>query len=310
MSAFRHEALFYAGEDGFLAGTVPFLRDGAELGENALVAVSSAHAEAMRAELGEAADFVRFVDMTELGRNPNRIIPAWNDFVASRGGMTGEPIRGIGEPIWAGRSEQELTECHHHESLLNLAFGERDSFWLMCPYDTEALPGEVIDAARRTHPVVDEGGVSAPSSTYVAPDAAPGPFDGELSAPGYPLDEFVFTGADLRGLRQFVQLRCDVAGHEPARTADVVLAVSELAANSVLHGGGVGILRHWRDNGSTVWEVRDSGSFDRPLLGRVVPEPTGATGRGLWLVNQVSDLVQMRSGDAGSVVRLHMNVGA
>jgi len=58
MAAFRHEALFYAGEGGFLAGAVPFLEEGAQRGENALVAVSRARAEALRGELGEAADFV------------------------------------------------------------------------------------------------------------------------------------------------------------------------------------------------------------------------------------------------------------
>src|SRR4051794_27447461 len=201
MPAFRHEGFFYAGEDGFLARTVPFLQQGAERCENALVAVSKARAEALRAELGEAADFVRFVDMAELGRNPARIIPAWHDFVASRGGMAGEAIRGIGEPIWAGRTATELVECHRHESLLNLAFGDREDFWLMCPYDVEALSPEVIEEARHTHPVVDEDGESATSDEYLRPEIAVGPFDGALPAPAYPLDEFVFTVSDLGALR-------------------------------------------------------------------------------------------------------------
>ncbi len=310
MSAFRHEAHLYAGEDGFLAGTVPFLQEGAERGENALVAVSKGRADALRAELGDAADFVRFVDMAELGRNPARIIPAWHDFVASRGGMTGEPIRGVGEPIWSGRSETELVECHRHESLLNLAFAGRDSFWLICPYDTEALPPEVVEEALRTHPLVDQNGASRQSDSYVPPQFALSPFEGELPLPGYPLDEFIFTEVDMRALRRFVRGCCVAAGHDPERTADLVLAVSELAANSIVHGGGAGILRHWRDNGATVWEVRDSGQFDDPLLGREVPAPAAASGRGLWLINQVSDLVQMRSSDGGSVVRLRMNVAA
>src|SRR4051794_28049155 len=291
MPAFRHEGFFYAGEDGFLARTVPFLQQGAERCENALVAVSKARAEALRAELGEAADFVRFVDMAELGRNPARIIPAWHDFVASQGGVGGKPIRGIGEPIWAGRSDTELVECHRHESLLNLAFADREDFWLMCPYDVEGLPPEVIEEARDTHPVVDENGVSRPSDAYVPPEMLR-PFDGDLPAPVYPLDEFVFTGVDLRALRAFVQHRCVAAGHEAERTSDLVLALSELATNSVIHGGGVGLLRHWRDNGTTVWEIRASGRFDDPLLGREPPVPWGTSGRGLWLVNQVSDLVQ------------------
>jgi hypothetical protein len=32
-------------------------------------------------------------------------------------------------------------------------------------------------------------------------------------------------------------------------------------------------------------------------------------GRGLWLTNQLCDLVQIRSGDAGTVVRAHVLAG-
>ena len=45
-----------------------------------------------------------------------------------------------------------------------------------------------------------------------------------------------------------------------------------------------------------------------PLVGRERPAgPAG--GYGLWLANQLCDLVQVRSFPAGSVVRLHMRVG-
>jgi hypothetical protein len=38
---------------------------------------------------------------------------------------------------------------------------------------------------------------------------------------------------------------------------------------------------------------------------RVRRGPDGR-GHGLWLVNQVCDLVELRSGDAGTTVQLHM----
>jgi anti-sigma regulatory factor (Ser/Thr protein kinase) len=308
MSTFRHEALFYAGEDDFLAAALPFLTEGAERGENALVAVSRARADVLRCELGDAADFVRFVDMAELGRNPARIIPAWQDFVARRGGDD-ERLRGIGEPIWAGRSEGELDECHKHEALLNLAFADVERFWLVCPYDVDSLPDHVLEAARGTHPRVNEDGHSHQSAGYLPPSRAPGPFEGELSPPVYPLDEIIFAKSDLRDVRRFVEDRCAAARVEPAVTMDMVLAVNELATNSVLHGGGRGILRSWRANGSVVWEIRDSGRLERPLLGREIPSEAAANGRGLWLANQVCDLVQMRSDDDGSTVRVQVRAG-
>ena len=90
---FRHEALFYAGEEEFLAGTVPFIRDAVWGGEPVLVAVSQSRARAIANELNGEADAVHFVDMTELGRNPACIIPAWSDFVEAHGAR-GRPLRG------------------------------------------------------------------------------------------------------------------------------------------------------------------------------------------------------------------------
>ena len=78
-----------------------------------------------------------YADMSELGQNPARIIPAWRDFVDAGDGQA-SPRRGIGEPIWVGRSDVELIECQRHESLLNVAFDEAPTWWLLCPYDTSA----------------------------------------------------------------------------------------------------------------------------------------------------------------------------
>ncbi len=51
--------------------------------------------------------------MRVLGSNPACIIPAWRRFLAEWA-PDGRPVRGIGEPIWVGRSEAELTECQLH----------------------------------------------------------------------------------------------------------------------------------------------------------------------------------------------------
>ena len=53
-------------------------------------------------------------------------------------------------------------------------------------------------------------------------------------------------------------------------------------------------------------EVRDTGLIAEPLVGRHRPEDGTVGGHGLWLVNQLCDLVQVRSSPTGSVVRVHM----
>ena len=89
----------------------------------------------------------------------------------------------------------------------------------------------------------------------------------------------------------------------------LVLAVNEVATNSVVHGGGGGILRIWTEGDVLVCEVRDRGVIDDPLVGRERPLVNAAGGCGLWLANQLCDLVQVRSFAGGSVVRLHKRRG-
>src|SRR5918995_3411987 len=98
---FRHEALFYSGEDSFLAGTLPFIRDGMASAEPIMVAVNSEKIELLKSRLNGSAERVLFADMGELGRNPALIIPAWQDFVAENA-ANGRRLRGVGGPIFAG----------------------------------------------------------------------------------------------------------------------------------------------------------------------------------------------------------------
>jgi anti-sigma regulatory factor (Ser/Thr protein kinase) len=303
--AFRHEALFYAGESGFLAGTVPFLREAIAVGGPVMVAVGAGKIRALQAELGSEAQSVHFVDMGKLGRNPARIIPAWRDFVVANADDE-HGLRGIGEPVWAGRSAAELVECQRHESLLNLAFAPALDFWLLCPYDTGALDDDVLDAARHSHPLIAEDNVTRESTHYLEPEIATGPFDGELPPPSLQPMEVTFTSQDLHRMRDFVQGQALSAGLATDRAADLMLAVSELATNSVLHGGGRGTLRTWRDSNAFLCEVHDGGAIHEPLVGRRRPTIDDASGRGLWLVNHLCDLVQIRSLPSGNVVRLYM----
>lgn len=304
---FRHEAFFYAGEDEFLAGIVPFVQDGVEAGEAMLVALDGAKIRAIKGSLNGEAESVHFTDMEALGQNPARIIPAWHDFVAGRGAGN-RPIRGVGEPIWPGRSPAELAECHQHESLLNLAFAQTQAFWLLCPYDTSALAAGVVEEAQRTHPLIAEDDLSRESAAYVSPEDGPGPFAGVLPAPAMQPSELAFCRHELGDVRRFVSDHAHAAGLTPGRTADLVLAASELATNSVLHGGGDGTVATWREGDVLLCEVRDGGRLDQPLVGRERPSADQASGRGLWLVNHLCDLVQLRTLSSGNVVRLHMRL--
>jgi anti-sigma regulatory factor (Ser/Thr protein kinase) len=84
--------------------------------------------------------------------------------------------------------------------------------------------------------------------------------------------------------------------------------VSELAANSICHGGGKGRVRLWREGPHAVCEVHDGGLITDPLVGRRRPNPREHIGgAGLWAVNQLCDLVLIRSTrEQGTTVRAYL----
>jgi anti-sigma regulatory factor (Ser/Thr protein kinase) len=305
---FRHEAMLYSGLRQFLDGTVPFIREGIAGKEPVLVVVDSSKISALRAELGHEAERVSFADMAEVGRNPARIIPVWRRFV-DENPAPGRPVRGIGEPIWSGRSPAELVECQAHETLLNLAFADGPGWSLLCPYDIGALPPEVVDEAMRSHPFYVSDGRALPSDRYLHQHPSPSRLDHPL--PSRPHDaaelSFSFEPAALRSVRAAVRRYGASAGLGAAAIEGLVVAANEVATNSLCHGGGAGTLRLWSQDGVVVCEITDAGRITGPsLLGRTVPDLRQEGGRGLWLANQLCDLVQIRSSAAGTTIRLHM----
>lgn len=301
-SPFAHGALFYDDMDDFLDGTVPFLAAGIDAGEPALVAVNSRKVDALRAALPHANGAVQFVDVTELGRNPGRLISSWVDFVRQH--ADAPRLRGIGEPMWHGRSDEEISECQRHDALLNVAFADQPGFVLLCPYDSTRLDESVLDGALDSHPLLVKDGELTPSTRYVETVT---PFAGTLPEPPVPSEQVALAEYRLAEVRRRLAEVAILAGLDRQRIADLVLAVTEAATNSLRHAGGEATLRIWHTAGAFVCEVQDRGWIQDPLAGRL-PAPIGATGgRGLWLIHQLCDLVQVRSSAAGNVVRMHMN---
>ena len=304
-TTFHHEAMFYAGDEEFIARSRAFVEEGLDRGEPVLVMVRKRKLELLRQALGERAADAQLVDMEVIGRNPARIILAWGRFVADHAERASGGMRGIGEPIWAERDEAELSECQLHESLINLAFAAADSFKLICPYDTEGLPENVIAEARRSHPVVSLTGEQQPCTDYCGIDKVAARFEEPLPEPPAAFEELSVNVDRLGDARRLVRRRAEAAGLE-RRADDFVLAVNEILSNSLHHAHDDGRLRVWDEQDGLVCEVQDGGHIAQPLIGREEPALGQVGGHGLWLVNLVCDLVQVRSSPDGSTVRMKM----
>ncbi|MFE2328588.1 anti-sigma factor RsbA family regulatory protein [Streptomyces sp. NPDC059385] len=303
-AAFVHPAFFYRGQAEYLKGVGRFIRTALAADEPVLVAVPGPRLDALRESLDTGAAEVMWTDMTRLGRNPGRILAALRDFADRHDGRA---ARIVGEPIWPGRTRAEVLEATRHEALINTAFAGRRAT-ILCPYDIVGLPEAVVADARRTHPTLIEKGEDRLSEDYADASVVCADCDLPLPEPAGAGPGLEYAHGQLGEVREYTETWARGTTLNAARRGDLVLAVSEAAANSLSHGPGKGTLRLWdsADSG-VVAEIRDGGHLADPLAGRGRPSlasPHG--GRGLWMIHQLCDLVEIRASADSLTLRLHM----
>jgi anti-sigma regulatory factor (Ser/Thr protein kinase) len=113
---------------------------------------------------------------------------------------------------------------------------------------------------------------------------------------------------DLARVRQFVRDQAAKSGLPDNRIEDLVIAVSELAANTLRHTEGDGVLHIWCSAGELVCQIRDGGHISDPLAGSIRPDSEAANGHGLWVVRQLCDTVNIQSDSGGTTIQLHMRL--
>lgn len=76
--------------------------------------------------------------------------------------------------------------------------------------------------------------------------------------------------------------------------------------NARSHGDGAATFRMWPEKRTFVCEVESSGpTVSETTAGFVPPELEADCGRGLWMVRQLCDLVEVQSRNGRTAVRLH-----
>lgn len=121
---------------------------------------------------------------------------------------------------------------------------------------------------------------------------------------------FVYT-TNLSEVRALAETQARSAGLAEDRIADFVIAVSEIAANTVRHARTQGSIEIWIDAGEIICEMRDGGVIPDPAsAGRQPPAADASGGHGLWLVYRICDKVELHSDSDGTTIRLHMSLPA
>ncbi|HET9118426.1 MAG TPA: sensor histidine kinase, partial [Pseudonocardiaceae bacterium] len=289
---FMHPALLYRGTTEYLAGTVPFIREGLAAGEPVALAVPGPNLRLILSELGPAAERVRLLDMSRSGRNSGRIIP--NVLRAFADTHLSGRVRIIAEQPWVGRVAREYPACVHQEALINIALAGR-SVSMLCPYDLDLVGPRTLAEVELNHPRLIDTRGERPSNGF-APERVM--TDDRLCSPAVgPSFTFDAGRAALAG-----QFACDHAARLglSGDHSELKLIVGELVARSIVHGGGTGSLRVWAERGYLVCEVRHAGYISDLPSDRLLADPRKPDGRGLLLVHHLSDLVQQHTCPQGT----------
>jgi anti-sigma regulatory factor (Ser/Thr protein kinase) len=255
----------------------------------------------LRDRLGAESHLLRYGTIVETGRNPARLIPELRAFIDEH---RGRRVRYVSEAIWPGRSAAELCEATRHEALMNLAFATSPAT-IVCPYDAGSLAPSVVGGAERTHPALLRNGRTQPAAGYAGRGVMPAECERPLPAP--PTDAQVLAyETSLRPVRQLVTSHSAELRMDSERITNLVIAAGEITANTLRHTSAGGTFWVWHTGEEIICQVRDRGWIADPLAGRR-HRPPEDSGHGLWVVNQVCDLVEIRtSRTAGTIIRLHM----
>jgi anti-sigma regulatory factor (Ser/Thr protein kinase) len=300
---FTHCALFYRSRQEYLDEVVPFILEGVAMSQPVLVAVPADNLAALRGALGDVSAEVAMADMTEVGRNPSGLLGELGVFAARHR----QRVRIVGECVWPGRTGDEYPACVQHEALANAAF-EHHEMTGLCPYDASGLDDAVLADARATHPLLWRAGSAEHSSEY-APDDVLSRYNQPLPRDPTAVSCRVRKSSDLSSARSFAARCASGLGLSSDRVADLQLIATELATNSLQHTGGECRLSFWRHDKHLVCEASDDGRLDDPLAGRRPLADDATSGRGLFLINALADLVRTYTTPTGTTIQVFLRLG-
>jgi anti-sigma regulatory factor (Ser/Thr protein kinase) len=294
----RHNALVYDSQDEYLAVAVPFLTEGLEAGEGAIVAHTKPGLAVMREALGPVAAEVAFVDVSSAYTRPAQTLAAYHDVYAEQLRKTAT-LRAVAD-VQFGPDPAEWDLWTGYEAVFNRSFGHLPA-WVLCSYNANGTPDPIIEGVWQTHPEVVEGDSWTTSGAY----EDPADLLRRLTPAPAPLAELrlIEFGRDLEEFRERLARELVIESVSEAKALDMLLAATEVAANAIEHGGGVEAVRVGRAQGRFVCEIVDRGSgFDDPTAGYLAPRE--GIGTGLWVARQLAWQIEFFRSESGFTARV------
>lgn len=306
---FTHQALIYDNDAQFLTHVLAFARTGLALAEPVFINTTARMAGLLRRALGAQAVQVEFAPARRDHDSPAQTLLDYRDRSTATPGHT----RVLSETFATARDLDQAGEWTRYEALLNLALATSHA-WILCPYDSRRLPHHLLNSAQLTHPYLSHGDGGMPSNpAYTDPHLVSASCNTAPWTP-HPLGaaDFPFHRADqLARLRLFAAHHARAIGADPAQVDALLVSVVEAATNTLCHGAGRGICRIWNTSTELLCDITDpTGTLDPALAGYLPPLPNRPDGRGLWIIRQLCDTVEIHTSSRGSTIRLHLALPA
>jgi anti-sigma regulatory factor (Ser/Thr protein kinase) len=300
-----HTAVLYRSDAEYAAAVMDVAAADNAGKPGVVLAATGRHEQVVRDALSLTAAKVSFADIAELSRDPARLVAAVLSFADDH---PGQQVCCVMEAAWPGRTGAELQELGRSEAVCTLALAERP-VTMLCPYDGSELPADVLSRMELTHPAIIDGGQHRPGHGYLGAGRFPPECDEPLPSP--PPDAATVTfRRDLATARAFAARHAQSSGLSSARVIDLVLAVGELAANTLRHSPDGGTVSAWTTADEVLLQVEDMGHITDPMAGYRRLPSDAAGGHGLWLVHQLCDLTEIRTSPLGTTIRLHMTLAS
>ncbi|SEP25580.1 sensor histidine kinase [Trujillonella endophytica] len=307
-----HAALLYADPAGMLAATTPFLQAGLDAGDLTVLALRPEMAELVGGALGERVGAVESdVRLCLLGARAPDAFTAVRRAVERSAATGNGRLRVVGEP-GLGRPDVDAREAVRFEAAVNSVLAGAP-VWALCLYDRQLLDETQVAQVVATHPQLAVGDALLDNPRFREPASV----IRSLPVPRDPLERtppvLAVDGATvLAELRSRLRVALVAAVADRALHEDLLLAVSEVAANAFRHGSPPVSARLWGDGRRLVCTITDSGrGFDDPLAGfrPAHGEDLGRGGMGLWLARKLWDSVDLIDGGRGLTVRMSTTLG-
>jgi anti-sigma regulatory factor (Ser/Thr protein kinase) len=294
----RHHALVYESQAEYLARTVPFLTEGIEAGEGAIVAHTKPGLAMMREALGPDGARVRFVDVSAAYTRPARTLASYHDIYVQQLRET-PTLRAVAD-VQFGPDPAEWDLWTGYEAVFNRSFGHLPA-WVICSYDANGTPDPILEGVWQTHPEVIADDEWSASEDYEDPDE----LLRRLTPPPLPLPALrpIPFARDTDEFRERLAREMVVDDVGESKALDMLLAATEVTTNATRHGGGVRAVRVGRAQGRFVCEIVDRGDgFDDPAAGYLAPRE--GVGTGLWVARQLTWLIEFFRSPEGFTARI------